>query len=460
VVGPFSDRVRFEVSKRSEATLEQGMRMARELFRCTYELVVYRPRKVTTVAATSVGCRWQVHRIVCLATSWSLMWSGVLSCHALAAEPSPAVRKALELGGEYLQRTQQPDGAWRSWGSHQTGETALAGMALVAAGSARGSDEVQRARRAVLEGISTDKGTYDISLAIMFLDQVGEPEDRPLLNQLGARLIAGQLPKGSWSYGHGDLGGGDNSNTQFAAIACWVARKHGVVDDGALGRLDDYFRNTFVPGGGGWGYATGSPPSPTMTCAGLVGLATYRGAERQRQESESADSSEPHGARRRHARDPVVEAALQALGLELRRSNQDPHHAINEDLYFYWSLERVAVIYDLSVIGGVDWYGWGSGRLIRGQSPDGQWQGRGKWRYHGPVGTSFAILFLSRMNAAADLTSAVGLGNGSGTAQPAAVTQPQGGAGGRQLLQMLPESETALPGPSAPIILDPRRGGN
>src|SRR4029453_10244576 len=72
------------------------------------------------------------------------------------------------------------------------------------------------------------------------------------------------------------LGGEDNSNTQFAAIAVWVARKHGVNVERALELLEQRFLTTQNPRTGGWSYSggVGGHSTPAMHCAGLIGLAT------------------------------------------------------------------------------------------------------------------------------------------------------------------------------------------
>ena len=80
---------------------------------------------------------------------------------------------------------------------------------------------------------------------------------------------------------------------------------------------------------------------------------------------------------------------------------------LNSNLYFLWSLERVAVIYGLETIGNHDWYTWGSDALVDSQQAGGSWGGGG---YHGAndeINTSFALLFLSRANVARDLTAAL-----------------------------------------------------
>lgn len=377
------------------------------------------------------------------------------------------VSLAIARGDQYLVGRQTRDGSWNTWGDHELGETALAGMALLAAGRPVDSPSVVGAAEVVRRLAQSDTSTYDSSLAIMFLDRLGRPGDADLLRQLGSRLYGGQCVNGSWSYdlprlstgqpqGLGGFGGGgDNSNTQFAAIAAWISRRHATRNDVALRRLDQYFRGTFQGSIGGWSYGTGGDVTPTMTCAGLVGLATYRGAEQQRVAEESSGSrssgpaaggpGRPRGAA---ADDPIAKRALEALGKELLRANSDRSASINTDLYFFWSLERVGVIYDIREIGGVDWYQWGSKRLIAGQLADGQWSGMGSkgWTFEKNVGTSFAILFLSRANVAADLTEQVGSGGGVGA-------DPPGLGGGSQLFQ---RDVDATPPPPLPVQDLPR----
>jgi len=392
--------------------------------------------------------------------------AGVIEVIRADGEPRQ-IPNAIGRGAEYLLRAQSREGSWNTWGGHELGETALAGIALLAAGQAVDSPSIVGAADVVRRLAQSNTNTYDTSLAIMFLDRLGRPADADLLSGLGARLHGGQCGNGAWSYdlprsstgqsqGLGGFGGGgDNSNTQFAAIAAWISRRHGLGNDVALQRLDQYFRGTFQRSIGGWSYVNASSVTPTMTCAGLVGLATHRGAEQQRVASESSRSrssgpgqagqGRPRGVA---AEDPIAKQALEALGKELRRANDDWTASVNTDLYFFWSLERVGVIYDIREIGGVDWYQWGSKRLIAKQLADGQWSGMGSkgWVFDANVGTSFALLFLSRANVAADLTDQVGSGGGVGA-------EPPGLGGGSQLFQ---RDGDAAPPPPLPVQDPPR----
>ena len=73
-------------------------------------------------------------------------------------------------------------------------------------------------------------------------------------------------------------------------------------------------------------------------------------------------------------------------------------------LYLLWSIERVAMLYDLKTIGGKDWYGWGAQALLANQHPDGHWQGATYTGTSPQIDTCFALLFLKRSNLVPDLT--------------------------------------------------------
>src|SRR5262249_50100171 len=73
----------------------------------------------------------------------------------------------------------------------------------------------------------------------------------------------------------------DNSNTQFAIMALWAARRHHVPMEQSLALVEERFRVSQQPGGG-WGYMLHGPgQKDTMTCVGLIGLAVGHGSARE-----------------------------------------------------------------------------------------------------------------------------------------------------------------------------------
>jgi hypothetical protein len=315
-------------------------------------------------------------------------------------------------------------------------------------------------------------GTYDVATCIWFLDRLGDAADRDLLRSLGLQLVAGQRRAGGWSYNSPPLAPGqeeellrllrrpppgakrrpktppseladlpvfrwpaspttrglgkeDNSNTQFAILALWAAQKYGVPAGRSLAFAEARFRVSQKPDGT-WSYRAGKSRDwpDSMTCAGLLGLAVGHGALPSGEGPRPAGGAEP-------ARDPAIERGLLALGRTVGTTGSNPGGVPREnaplherlslklrgriiyanawgDLYYLWSLERVAVVYNLRTIGGKDWYGWGAELLVNHQDPDGRWSDC----FPGEVDTSFALLFLKRVNVVEDLTErllAIGL---------------------------------------------------
>jgi hypothetical protein len=365
-----------------------------------------------TLLMTAAGLRATILGMVATALPFGMLGVGK-AAHPMA---EAAVRK----GAAYLQRQQLQDGCWQERG-HRLGETALAGLALLAAGHPANSPVVTAAARAVRHLASANWKTYEVSLAVMFLDQVGVKGDSEIIRNLGTRLSTGQAADGCWTYSLDGLAGdGDNSNAQFAVLACWICRRHGAAMDDTILKADRYFRSTVNQADGGWGYTPGNRSTPTMTCAGLVALAAERGMAIERSRSTPAGKRKATGRQDGPPRDlapdkndPVVSAALDHLAAQLQQDRIEDQSKAFAGLYFYWSLERVGVIYGLTNIRGIDWYGWGVERLLRTQRPDGSWGSQDC------VDTAFAILFLSRANVAEDLTNTLG-----GWGHVAPVVQP------------------------------------
>jgi hypothetical protein len=147
-----------------------------------------------------------------------------------------------------------------------------------------------------------------------------------------------------------------------------------------------------------------------MTCVGLIGLAVEKGVQ--------------HKTKELH-KDPLVQRGLAHLGKHVDQLTSGapglkpapqvapalPNPAVPRGIdrgenyfYFLFSLERMAVLYDLKKIGKTDWYAWGAEDLINAQSGDGSWPG---YYHQWNADTCFALLFLKRANIAQDLTDLV-----------------------------------------------------
>ncbi len=279
---------------------------------------------------------------LCAYTTLGLILLGSAQSFCRAAQP--VVDAAIKRGALYIQRLQNRDGSWQARG-HQLGETSLAGLALLAAGYPADSPVIASAARAVRQIARKNWNTYDVSLAVMFLDQVGARRDEQIIRLLGDRLAQGQAADGCWTYSlKGPAMKGDNSNAQFAVLASWICRRHGAAMNDTVRRADQYFRST-VNQAGGWGYHPGNSSTASMTCAGLVALAAERGRSIQQSKAPSGNrrkSRQPDGPERDLApdkNDPVAHAAFKYLALQLRRDRIEVEGKRLTGLYFYWSLD-------------------------------------------------------------------------------------------------------------------------
>jgi hypothetical protein len=378
----------------------------------------------------------------------------------LPAADQAKVNRAIERGLEYLRKSQ--DDISGAWPGGRLGHTALPGLTLLACGVSRKDQAVQRAAANIRVNYATQNQTYDLALAVLFLDQLEDPADEKLIKMFTYRLVGGQTATGGWSYTCpiytpedqaklasvlkknsqsaplkleradfpkllpvdvtnqpatlqnlavlrasltakdqilvGDSG--DNSNTQFAVLAVLAARRHGIPLERTLALIAHRFR-TGQSADGGWSYSYRGPSTASMTCAGLLGTAVGLGLINEAREK---------AGRRLAGIDPAKMAAVQegidylsknAVGQPTKRWTNLPM----PNLYTLWSTERVAVIFRLKKIGDKDWYPWGGEMLVANQKPDGHWEG-GQYPGATPaLDTSLALLFLHRANLAKELTS-------------------------------------------------------
>lgn len=190
----------------------------------------------------------------------------------------------------------------------------------------------------------------------------------------------------------------DNSNTQFALLALWVAQRHGVTAHRSMRMIVRRFESSQNPDGSwSYGYRLGGglQERPAMTCVGLLGLAVGYGI-----------ASPAAGGNDRKPTDlDRIRAGFAALNKNVDKPTGKWRQLPLKDLYFLWSVERVAVLYDLPTIGEYDWYRWGAEMLIANQHKRGFWTGGGYPGAGSTLDTCLALLFLKRANFIADLTA-------------------------------------------------------
>lgn len=276
----------------------------------------------------------------------------------------------------------------------------------------------------------------------------GKRSPKDLSEPIKAQLVRVETAAATGVNAGMEKGLSDNSNTQFAALALWVGRRHGLPVERALAQVEERFR-TSQNDDGGWGYypfsrgsvreggpggmfvkTGGAGSTASMTCAGVLALSIADGAALEWRNEHPT----PKGKKRQLdiSKDAQLKNGLVALGSvignpgklngkregtssgfgrggayvppgipeQARRAAQQG--VVGRTYYFLWSLERVAVALDLETIAKKDWYGWGSEIILANQKADGSWFGD-----YGMEGadTCFALLFLKRANLAGDLTA-------------------------------------------------------
>jgi hypothetical protein len=415
----------------------------------------------------------------------------VLLTNPARAVDKQAINEAIDRGVEALKALQRKDGTWPH---ERIGATALAGLTLLECGVPKSDRSIQDAAKAVRAGSMRLTHTYSLACSVLFLDRLDEALDTPLIESMVVRLLAGQKPSGAWFYdcpspsegevrrlstemdgsrvlkGSRDLSklpakgkrttadlpreiqaqlkvvaafkaadtglAADNSNTQFANLGLWIGRRYGVPTRTALLAIDKHYRTTQAATGE-WGYPSGvtllmpgTSHRETMTCAGLLGLATGHGIQvdvkraRAKDDRVTADIS----------KDTHMNAGLKVLagfiGDPLGWKGTGPAPVAIAGLkdracYFLWSVERIAVMLSLDTIGKKDWYNWGAELLLANQR-GGLWTGG----YCGDTAdTCFALMFLKKVNLVHDLT-----GRLAGAKDPGNRFLSSGGVGGGALL--------------------------
>jgi len=332
------------------------------------------------------------------------------------------VKPAIEAGLEFLRRAQSRSGAWQyndpNMGLNDKdviGATALAGIALMECNVPVSNSQVQAAAKIVRGAAANLNYNYSMCLCLLFLDRLnrGNPithRDSGTIKTLANSIARGQANSGGWGYTMGS-GTTDNSNTQFAIVALWVARKYSPNQtkniDNALQRAAQKFRDSQKEDGG-WAYdptqVTGFSFKSTgsMTCAGVLGLSLIAGVKQQQQEAilQGPGGSTTSGSFvSKLDLDPAIMKArafiMMALDNQIKGITTDDITSSFHITYFFWSLERTATLLKWGKKNGFDWFERGAVYLMSKQSRDGSWSMGTQGQV---VDTAFVLLYLAQSN--------------------------------------------------------------
>ena len=357
-------------------------------------------------------CRFAV---VCLSALTVVLFANVRPVFSQTDEQVDAARlKAID----FIRKQQETDGHW-SYTGHDTGITALCTLALIENGTAIYDPVVEKGYRYVRKNGPERKETYDIALSILLLARVGDRQDRPLIRSLGAKLLAGQLVTGGWTYTCPDVdasilqdvkkikrkeGAGCNSNTQFAVLGLWVASRYQVPIDDAMKEVGSRFVN-WQGEDGGWPYTKEEGKSavsgPSMTCAGLFCLTVAR-ANKIRQQQLKDGKAAVRVGERTGEKDALLSDPIFAKGLDKVTEFADTMSP-GSARYFVWTVERVGVLLGIEKFNDkVDWFKLGADALIKSQKEDGSWPSDKP--ENSLADACFASLFLRKANLGSDIS--------------------------------------------------------
>jgi hypothetical protein len=289
------------------------------------------------------------------------------------------------------------------WPGTRVGATALAVLALRAAGLPKEDAAIQKALRTTLLvwpaagepalRDDLDGYTYALSLLAMTLESVDRTGMRAVKEALVRQICEGQLPNGQWTYncrrpGYADRPiTGDNSNTQFAILALRSLRRCGVpTEAGVIEKTRDFWLGALNPYGG-WGYGPKGSfhHEMSMTAAGISTLAICSEALRGPEAVKEVGKHEQ------------VALGLRRLGELLLNDGFK-----EQEIYTLYGVERACILTRTRAFNDFNWYREGADILVRSQHESGMWgddaaRGVATGQGYGlAVDTAFALLFLKR----------------------------------------------------------------
>jgi hypothetical protein len=174
-------------------------------------------------------------------------------------------------------------------------------------------------------------------------------------------------------------GGGDHSNTQYAALGLRACHDAGIdLPAEVIEKAAKQWRNSRARDGG-WDYtqAGRGPSTGSMTTAGVASLIIY-----------------DHILGQDWKQDADVVGGIEWLAANF--SVEKNPGGGGWHLYYLYGLERVGMLFGTETIGKREWYREGAGFLLRRQGADGSWNAT-VW-----YDTCFAILFLKRATKSLD----------------------------------------------------------
>ncbi|HLJ11867.1 MAG TPA: DUF4159 domain-containing protein, partial [Planctomycetaceae bacterium] len=336
---------------------------------------------------------------------------------ALCADEITArqVGDAIERAKRFLVKAQDQDGSWSTGGGingakygvpYGIGVTSLVMLALLNTGMTTADPEIQRGLAWLRK--QEPSHTYDISLMIQALAAAKDgkrdiPKVITLVQELEDLQLRTGPNAGSWTYSRMlTVYGGDRSNGQFAVLALRDAQEMGVPARIETWRRARQHWLTSQSHDGGWSYSSTQGAHRnvsygSMTVAGIATLVITQAMLKA--ESEELNSDGTPVCCGQAEVDKPLEDACRWLGdrFQVTHNPGEPNFV----LYYLYGLERAGRFsgrrFFVNRQGEKhDWYREGAEYLVKQQSAGGFWQRTGLVEDDPIIGTSFALMFLSK----------------------------------------------------------------
>lgn len=294
------------------------------------------------------------------------------------------IRTAIDDATTYLRSRQQADGSIQGDRNGYGGDTALAALAVLAAGGDPASDDALRKSLDWLAKVEVDN-TYVRAVRANVWEYALRkvPYDQNIRNALKADfewLLKALGDKQAWRY-HLNSTDWDNSCTQYGVLGIWAAARAGFdPGDQFWQRMSKHFRGCQNPDGG-WSYTTGSSTA-NMATAGLASMFLVFDMLFSKT-AYSSQTGNPFATGDAAACLKSIQAGMNWLGQP---------RADKTGGYYLYGIERTGVAGGRKHIGDEDWFAVGAEQVLRLQQRDGSFGGA---RWGGPVvETAFCTLFL------------------------------------------------------------------
>jgi hypothetical protein len=351
-----------------------------------------------------------------------------VSAKAAVETRDPKVRAAVQKAAGYL-RAQL--GANQPTGAHPVGQRSIAAYALIKAGDSPATPLIAGALNDVLRRTSDGEyspgadghyGIYTAGAELMLLEAADPVKYRKSMEVIVAYISKHQDSSGAWDY-IDQFRGGDTSQCQYALLGCWAAQRAGIEiplqlwDNCARWLLQTQARD------GGFAYhprgeiTSQQVVTHSMTVAAVSCLLVCK---QYLYPNDVPVNRNPQNNLKYGVLEKVDLDTAEGTGPTQTNQNYKPTTSLSDiksgvdrglgwftrsyrisgtgiwDLYFLYTVERMAALADVPEIAGHDWYSEGAEHLIKTQNAS-----AGSWNDQSTAvpATAFGILFLTKATA-------------------------------------------------------------